>query len=49
MAQGDKVRDDGGKVSKLKSKYLDYKEKVRKANANINILMAKVAKYELER
>ena len=49
MAQTDKVKDDGGKYTKLKSKYLDYKEKVRKANANIQVLMAKVAKYELER
>ena len=49
MAQNDKAKDEGSKFNKLKSKYMDYKEKVRKANANIQILMAKVAKYELER
>lgn len=50
MASGEKGKEDGGKqMYKMKQKYLDYKEKVRKANANIQVLMQKVAKYELER
>lgn len=49
MAQTEKAKDDGGKFHKMRAKCADYKEKVRKANANITILMSKVAKYELER
>lgn len=33
------MRQEGGKYMNLKDKYLDYKEKVKKANANIQTLM----------
>ena len=40
----DRLKEEGSKnVGKFKSKYSEYKDKVRKANAHINTLATKVA------
>ena len=50
MLHNEKVKDDClKKVLVYKEKYTDYKNKVRQANQQINLLTQRVARYELER
>lgn len=49
IASNEKYKHDVGKsVTVYKSKYQDYKNKLKKANSNIQTLAARVAKYELQ-
>jgi len=42
--QAEKVKDDGQKENKkVKGKVQEYKEKVKKANVTINLLLTKIA------
>jgi len=46
--QHEKIKDEClKKVVIYKDKYSDYKTKVKQANAQINVLMQRVARYEL--
>ena len=46
----EKVKDDClKKVLVYKDKYTDYKNKVKAANQQINLLTQRVARFELER
>ena len=40
--------ETGKKLNEYAGKYTDYKNKLRKANSNIQTLAARVAKYELQ-
>ena len=48
IGANEKLKYDTNKhLTTYKSKYQDYKGKLKKANANIQTLAARVAKYEL--
>ena len=50
LMHNEKVKDEClKKVLVYKDKYLDYKQKVKRANQQITVLGQRVARYELER
>ena len=50
LMHNEKVKDEClKKVLVYKEKYSDYKNKVKQANQQINLLTQRVARYELER
>ena len=50
LMHNEKVKDDClKKVLVYKDKYVDYKNKVKSANQQINLLTQRVARFEIER
>jgi hypothetical protein len=47
--QNERIKIDSARqLNHFKSKYTEYKHKLRKANQNIATLMARIAKYDIQ-
>lgn len=49
VQQNERLKVDGSRqLNHFKTKYTEYKQKLRKANQNIATLLARIAKYDIQ-